>query len=131
MKADSTFHTWIHASYTNEILAHRLPAFITLTDHRNGASELYIQPDGINLGNHDLQFFALGPHGIDTLNVNLNIDSALVAPQDSLCHLSTVNLVSTTLNFQHLFDEQYLNPCLLYTSPSPRDQRGSRMPSSA
>ena len=24
-----------------------------------------------------------------------------------------------------------LCPCLLYTSPSPRDQRGSRMPSSA
>ena len=24
-----------------------------------------------------------------------------------------------------------LEPCLLYTSPSPRDQRGSRMPSSA
>ena len=23
------------------------------------------------------------------------------------------------------------DPCLLYTSPSPRDQRGSRMPSSA
>ena len=32
-------------------------------------------------------------------------------------------------------DESYLldqiTPCLLYTSPSPRDQRGSRMPSSA
>ena len=30
--------------------------------------------------------------------------------------------------------EDYVNfykPCLLYTSPSPRDQRGSRMPSSA
>ena len=29
--------------------------------------------------------------------------------------------------------QTYLNPdgCLLYTSPSPRDQRGSRMPSSA
>ena len=25
----------------------------------------------------------------------------------------------------------YMNTCLLYTSPSPRDQRGSRMPSSA
>ena len=25
----------------------------------------------------------------------------------------------------------HLNNCLLYTSPSPRDQRGSRMPSSA
>ena len=24
-----------------------------------------------------------------------------------------------------------IKPCLLYTSPSPRDQRGSRMPSSA
>ena len=24
-----------------------------------------------------------------------------------------------------------VNPCLLYTSPSPRDQRGTRMPSSA
>ena len=28
-------------------------------------------------------------------------------------------------------DEAYLDTCLLYTSPSPRDQRGSRMPSSA
>ena len=27
--------------------------------------------------------------------------------------------------------ETWLEPCLLYTSPSPRDQRGSRMPSSA
>ena len=27
--------------------------------------------------------------------------------------------------------ELYVNGCLLYTSPSPRDQRGSRMPSSA
>ena len=26
---------------------------------------------------------------------------------------------------------EYLKYCLLYTSPSPRDQRGSRMPSSA
>ena len=28
-------------------------------------------------------------------------------------------------------DAQGNNTCLLYTSPSPRDQRGSRMPSSA
>ena len=28
-------------------------------------------------------------------------------------------------------DNLYINTCLLYTSPSPRDQRGSRMPSSA
>ena len=29
------------------------------------------------------------------------------------------------------FQSQLINLCLLYTSPSPRDQRGSRMPSSA
>ena len=28
-------------------------------------------------------------------------------------------------------EDDLLNNCLLYTSPSPRDQRGSRMPSSA
>ena len=28
-------------------------------------------------------------------------------------------------------EKDYVNSCLLYTSPSPRDQRGSRMPSSA
>ena len=31
----------------------------------------------------------------------------------------------------HMKDEAANFPCLLYTSPSPRDQRGSRMPSSA
>ena len=29
------------------------------------------------------------------------------------------------------FSAQQFTDCLLYTSPSPRDQRGSRMPSSA
>ena len=29
------------------------------------------------------------------------------------------------------FDKLDIHSCLLYTSPSPRDQRGSRMPSSA
>ena len=31
----------------------------------------------------------------------------------------------------HLLFEKWAGICLLYTSPSPRDQRGSRMPSSA
>ena len=32
---------------------------------------------------------------------------------------------------RHATSYGYLYGCLLYTSPSPRDQRGSRMPSSA
>ena len=43
---------------------------------------------------------------------------------------------STEAYVQTLFEIDFddtisFNPCLLYTSPSPRDQRGSRMPSSA
>ena len=33
--------------------------------------------------------------------------------------------------FERTSKEVRLTACLLYTSPSPRDQRGSRMPSSA
>ena len=32
---------------------------------------------------------------------------------------------------EEMIDTVEGDPCLLYTSPSPRDQRGSRMPSSA
>ena len=33
--------------------------------------------------------------------------------------------------YSTLFSNEVVHTCLLYTSPSPRDQRGSRMPSSA
>ena len=33
--------------------------------------------------------------------------------------------------YEHQRTDENVEPCLLYTSPSPRDQRGSRMPSSA
>ena len=35
-----------------------------------------------------------------------------------------------TINFENT-GKQVINVCLLYTSPSPRDKRQSRMPSSA
>ena len=38
------------------------------------------------------------------------------------------NRLTTSLDFQRAYQTM---GCLLYTSPSPRDQRGSRMPSSA
>ena len=40
----------------------------------------------------------------------------------------------TTLYWEDLIPDDFVqpeNPCLLYTSPSPRDKRQSRMPSSA
>ena len=45
-------------------------------------------------------------------------------------YISALSEVENTDIFDGLDDEEY-NDCLLYTSPSPRDQRGSRMPSSA
>ena len=49
-----------------------------------------------------------------------------------------ISLMSGTQVLEHLlsagvdaFAIDLASPCLLYTSPSPRDQRGSRMPSSA
>ena len=41
---------------------------------------------------------------------------------------SKADLIRVTLNVE---DGDAGKACLLYTSPSPRDQRGSRMPSSA
>ena len=44
---------------------------------------------------------------------------------------SSFKRLDQKIGFDH--GVQYISPksCLLYTSPSPRDQRGSRMPSSA
>ena len=56
---------------------------------------------------------------------------------DDKAHAVTIMpAVSSVIDIQ-LFDweslenRDLLDVCLLYTSPSPRDQRGSRMPSSA
>ena len=43
----------------------------------------------------------------------------------------SAGLSDQTINFLNTLPVKDVHPCLLYTSPSPRDQRGSRMPSSA
>ena len=42
-----------------------------------------------------------------------------------------VDFICANTDAQALLDINSRTVCLLYTSPSPRDQRGSRMPSSA
>ena len=53
--------------------------------------------------------------------------------EDIIDELKEQYNLSKRYGFEYLEDqEQYLEgTCLLYTSPSPRDQRGARMPSSA
>ena len=67
-----------------------------------------------------------------TVAVNEFIFKQPVRVGDILSFFSHINRVgNTSVTVQvEVFAERF-SDCLLYTSPSPRDQRGSRMPSSA
>ena len=74
---------------------------------------------------------------------NAGIDSNDLAKRgESLIRKSTNRYLTTVKiafrakqrrfdDFDGLLEESTIKPCLLYTSPSPRDKRQSRMPSSA
>ena len=47
------------------------------------------------------------------------------------CHGSRRSSCNSSATIEEDHELGAADPCLLYTSPSPRDQRGSRMPSSA
>ena len=66
---------------------------------------------------------------VGTIDVNLNelrVDAYSTSPHKWLGAPKGLGLAYVSKSLQDT-----LRPCLLYTSPSPRDQRGSRMPSSA
>ena len=57
--------------------------------------------------------------------------SVLVIAEHDNSELKSATLNAVTAAKEISGDIDILVACLLYTSPSPRDQRGSRMPSSA
>ena len=61
------------------------------------------------------------------------LDSVLTpSPQISSCRSGEEKYAAAIILAERLKKNAVMvNSCLLYTSPSPRDQRGSRMPSSA
>ena len=67
---------------------------------------------------------------LNSLNWSIEIGGLSKLIEISENNLSLVNdWVENSNNFEFLAKDP--DTCLLYTSPSPRDQRGSRMPSSA
>ena len=52
-------------------------------------------------------------------------------PQPRVAVQTQIPAVGIVVGVGRIALRQRLGNCLLYTSPSPRDQRGSRMPSSA
>ena len=73
----------------------------------------------------------ISPISIETLN-NLSHDQ-MRSVLSLMCSLGNMNSNPRPIGNTDSRSNPVLtsNPCLLYTSPSPRDQRGSRMPSSA
>ena len=70
-------------------------------------------------------------HGdVDYYNIDDTTNSLAVALGRSLSDNLDVNLGFASVERLPSVIELFMN-CLLYTSPSPRDQRGSRIPSSA
>ena len=49
----------------------------------------------------------------------------------NLMEMGNARIASRFCHLHPEVDSEAVKTCLLYTSPSPRDQRGSRMPSSA
>ena len=61
----------------------------------------------------------------------IDVDKTLLNFEEVFGNQSEVTLEVGFGNGDSLLEMAIDEPCLLYTSPSPRDQRGSRMPSSA
>ena len=74
----------------------------------------------------------------EVLGDHLGDDPVVTKCGDTItaCSLSLVDVIDDILDFTQIESgelslRESVFSCLLYTSPSPRDQRGSRMPSSA
>ena len=62
-------------------------------------------------------------------SIGVNVAEVRVIPDVEDIIVDTLNLLRST--YDYVFTTGGIGPCLLYTSPSPRDGLLSRMPSSA
>ena len=95
----------------------------TTTTEDNGDAEVTKEVEGSGP-----TIAALAVGGIEILDANVNWNDAMTGMDAAL---SNFNLTTGAIELAKPFDLNVDFSCLLYTSPSPRDQRGSRMPSSA
>ena len=105
----------LKAKYLATELAFQFERYAMRSADLLGESETYVSSDG---------------HGGVALTSVLSFDEI---PQSEYYEFLPTKLLEAVYKFQDevVVQQYYFKSCLLYTSPSPRDQRGSRMPSSA
>ena len=89
---------------------------------------------GQALTQHIINWSQLSLHPEVTKLCLVDIYNSLAPADQDFFRASREKMLNCTLeefSSKHPKNADALNNCLLYTSPSPRDQRGSRMPSSA
>ena len=84
-----------------------------------GASRGWIEREGHSILNEYRELLSLPNHAADLPNIEKN------------CEFISQMFAKRGFEMRFLWLDGAPPICLLYTSPSPRDQRGSRMPSSA
>ena len=87
---------------------------------------------GVDVGGTNTDAVVLGPNGVlgwrktpTTADVYSGIAAAITQA------IADASVDSADVDCVMIGTTQFTNACLLYTSPSPRDKRQSRMPSSA
>ena len=93
-----------------------------------GESQDYLRLDQTNPP--DVRLVFQNPALLASLTVDENV-GFLLREKGNLTSQEIRERVETCLEAVGLYDVAHLYPCLLYTSPSPRDGLLSRMPSSA
>ena len=113
--------------------AHHIDAFLEMMSAERGASENTLSAYERDLLGWD-QALSQSKMSIETCGTGA-LEAVLaiwqkqgLAPSTAARKLSALKQFCLFLQMDGIRKD---NPCLLYTSPSPRDQRGSRMPSSA
>ena len=94
-------------------------------DDLRGRTEIYA-----SLATPDTSSLQSGTHGKDELQYLIGAPAAWVKPVTPF-DPDLERSAEDSYGFRSRLQDYQYNGCLLYTSPSPRDKRQSRMPSSA
>ena len=83
-------------------------------------------------GNESKKFYVHDGYGIVSIREKFGIETVVISGRSSEALLYRLKELNITKYWLGQTDKlAAINICLLYTSPSPRDKRQSRMPSSA